>query len=196
MQSFDELWPQGFHEIISGIPFDAAADFSPSPKPSSKGPKGGVEKPVRRRSRALKKAPATLLTADASNFRALVQQFTGCRSATPLLRDYKGPINLNFKQRSYYPEGQQPKRGEAGFQLHEGTERGGFLPFCTENSVAAAEEDDDRESFVPRDDENPRADALTYDCFEMDKLREEEVWGSEDYTAVVTGAMNHEFWGC
>lgn len=206
MQSSDELRPQGFHEIIGSIPFDepfdAAADFSPIPspspttKPSSKGPKSSVGKPVRRRSRASKKAPTTLLKADASNFRALVQQFTGCRGPTPLLRAYKGPVNLNFKQRSCYPERRQLKPGEAGFQLPEGSDRGGFFPFCAENVVTVAEEEDDRESFVPRVDENPRTDALTYDIFELDKFCGEEVWGPEDYAAEVPGAMDHEFWGC
>ncbi|CAI9772776.1 unnamed protein product [Fraxinus pennsylvanica] len=53
---------------------------------------GSINKPIRKRSKASKKTPTTLLKADTTNFRALVQQFTGCRSA----RAYKGPINLNF----------------------------------------------------------------------------------------------------
>lgn len=58
-------------------------------------PKGGPSKPIRRRSRASKKTPTTLLNANANNFRALVQQFTGC----PLsLGNRRGPINLNFAQ--------------------------------------------------------------------------------------------------
>lgn len=47
--------------------------------------------PVRRRSRASKKTPTTILNASTSNFRALVQQFTGCHT-----RAYRGPIYLNF----------------------------------------------------------------------------------------------------
>ncbi|KAF3949029.1 hypothetical protein CMV_025044 [Castanea mollissima] len=42
----------------------------------------GVSKPIRRRSRASKKTPTTLLNANTNNFRALVQQFTGCPSAS------------------------------------------------------------------------------------------------------------------
>ncbi|TMW82355.1 hypothetical protein EJD97_006133 [Solanum chilense] len=58
---------------------------------------GSIKKsPIRRRSRASKKTPTTHLNADASNFRALVQQFTGCHTANTFLGAHKGPINLNF----------------------------------------------------------------------------------------------------
>ncbi|KAJ4844664.1 hypothetical protein Tsubulata_024223 [Turnera subulata] len=40
-------------------------------------PEGGVSKPVRRRSRASRRTPTTLLNTDTANFRAMVQQFTG-----------------------------------------------------------------------------------------------------------------------
>ncbi|XVF68390.1 hypothetical protein PTKIN_Ptkin10aG0201900 [Pterospermum kingtungense] len=50
-------------------------------------PKGSSSKLIRRRSRASKKTPTTFLNASTSNFRALVQQFTGKRG---------DPINLNF----------------------------------------------------------------------------------------------------
>ncbi|TXG48345.1 hypothetical protein EZV62_027639 [Acer yangbiense] len=60
-------------------------------------PKGCGSKPVRRRSRASKKTPTTLLNANTTNFRALVQQFTGCPS-TPFSfgSSKKGPVNLSF----------------------------------------------------------------------------------------------------
>ncbi|CAN8258479.1 unnamed protein product [Cochlearia groenlandica] len=38
---------------------------------------GRITKPARKRSRASRKTPTTLLTTDTSNFRAMVQQFTG-----------------------------------------------------------------------------------------------------------------------
>ncbi|CAN4080390.1 unnamed protein product [Withania somnifera] len=57
---------------------------------------GSIKKPIRRRSRASKKTPTTHLNADASSFRALVQQFTGCHTANTFLGAHKGPINLNF----------------------------------------------------------------------------------------------------
>ncbi|KAM7270805.1 hypothetical protein ACFE04_030019 [Oxalis oulophora] len=53
-------------------------------------------KPVRRRSRASKKTPTTLLNANANNFRDLVQQFTGCPSVPFSLGSQRGPVNLNF----------------------------------------------------------------------------------------------------
>ncbi|XP_031091626.1 calmodulin-binding protein 25 [Ipomoea triloba] len=40
-------------------------------------PEGRVAKPVRRRSRASRRTPTTVFNTDASNFRAMVQQFTG-----------------------------------------------------------------------------------------------------------------------
>lgn len=41
------------------------------------GPEGRVSKPTRRRSRASRRTPTTLLNTDTTNFRAMVQQFTG-----------------------------------------------------------------------------------------------------------------------
>ncbi|KAK1405291.1 VQ domain-containing protein [Heracleum sosnowskyi] len=40
-------------------------------------PEGRVSKPVRKRSRASRRTPTTLLNTDTANFRAMVQQFTG-----------------------------------------------------------------------------------------------------------------------
>ncbi|XWS62337.1 hypothetical protein CRYUN_Cryun06bG0002500 [Craigia yunnanensis] len=59
-------------------------------------PKGSSSKPIRRRSRASKKTPTTLLNANVINFRALVQQFTGCPSTPLSIGNRRGPINLNF----------------------------------------------------------------------------------------------------
>ncbi|MED6201201.1 hypothetical protein PIB30_092600, partial [Stylosanthes scabra] len=68
-------------------------------------PKGSVGKPIRRRSRASKKTPTTLLNANTTNFRALVQQFTGCPNSSSSIMSLvgvhnKGPITLNFQQGS------------------------------------------------------------------------------------------------
>ncbi|KAJ9183341.1 hypothetical protein P3X46_007206 [Hevea brasiliensis] len=60
-------------------------------------PKVCVSKTIRRRSRASKKTPTTLLNANTKNFRALVQQFTGCNSTTRSFGRQMGPINLNFQ---------------------------------------------------------------------------------------------------
>ncbi|KAL0542573.1 hypothetical protein IC582_017642 [Cucumis melo] len=58
-----------------------------------------ISKP-RRRSRASRKAPTTLLNASTSNFRDLVQQFTGFHAAGASLPlgSHKGPVNLSFGQ--------------------------------------------------------------------------------------------------
>jgi hypothetical protein len=56
-------------------------------------------KPTRKRSRASKKTPITLLNANTNNFRTLVQQFTGCPTTTAMsFSTHKGPITLNFQQ--------------------------------------------------------------------------------------------------
>ncbi|KAF5729224.1 hypothetical protein HS088_TW21G01383 [Tripterygium wilfordii] len=57
---------------------------------------GCVSKPIRRRSRASKKTPTTLLNANSANFQALVQQFTGCPRVQISFATQKGPITLNF----------------------------------------------------------------------------------------------------
>ncbi|OMO92382.1 VQ motif-containing protein [Corchorus olitorius] len=63
-------------------------------------PKGCISKPIRRRSRASKRTPITLLNADAKNFRSLVQQLTGCRRRSTSISfgnpSAKGPVNINF----------------------------------------------------------------------------------------------------
>ncbi|XP_057549474.1 uncharacterized protein LOC130827687 [Amaranthus tricolor] len=52
----------------------------------------------KRKSRASKRSPVTVLNADASNFRALVQQLTGRPSAPARLRAHKGPLTINFRR--------------------------------------------------------------------------------------------------
>lgn len=62
-------------------------------------PKGNAFKPIKKRSRASKRTPTTLLNANTNNFRELVQQFTG-RASTAMspFAVHKGPITLNFQQ--------------------------------------------------------------------------------------------------
>ncbi|XP_057541460.1 VQ motif-containing protein 22-like [Amaranthus tricolor] len=51
---------------------------SPQTGPAQLGPSPGrVNKPVRKRTRASRRTPTTLLNTDTTNFRAMVQQFTG-----------------------------------------------------------------------------------------------------------------------
>ncbi|PPR90789.1 hypothetical protein GOBAR_AA29893 [Gossypium barbadense] len=62
-------------------------------------PKACISKSIRRRSRASKRTPVTLLNADAKNFRSLVQQFTGCRRRSTSIsfsKNPRGPVNINF----------------------------------------------------------------------------------------------------
>ncbi|XVE94293.1 hypothetical protein REPUB_Repub01dG0268600 [Reevesia pubescens] len=63
-------------------------------------PKGCISKPIRKRSRASKRRPTTLLNADAKNFRSLVQQFTGCRRPSSTSISFGNPrsgsVNINF----------------------------------------------------------------------------------------------------
>ncbi|KAK4796364.1 hypothetical protein SAY86_028690 [Trapa natans] len=63
-------------------------------------PGGRVSKPKRRRSRASRRTPTTLLSTDTTNFRAMVQQFTG-GPAAHFLAGASGPrppatLNINF----------------------------------------------------------------------------------------------------
>lgn len=59
-------------------------------------PKTTTMKPIRRRSRSSKKTPTTLVNASITNFRALVQQHTGCHTCPTFKNNQKGPINLSF----------------------------------------------------------------------------------------------------
>nr|GMC48464.1 VQ motif-containing protein 22-like [Ipomoea batatas]GMC89500.1 VQ motif-containing protein 22-like [Ipomoea batatas] len=72
---------------------------SPTAAPSlgQLSPEGRVSKPARRRTRASRRTPTTVLNTDTSNFRAMVQQFTG---GPALAQQAQYPIpsgsNLNF----------------------------------------------------------------------------------------------------
>ncbi|PKI41020.1 VQ motif-containing protein 22-like [Punica granatum] len=60
---------------------------------------GRVAKPKRRRSRASRRTPTTLLSTDTTNFRAMVQQFTGGPGAHFLATvgtTRPGALNINF----------------------------------------------------------------------------------------------------
>lgn len=71
--------------------------------PTARTSTAAVSKPIRRRSRASKKTPTTLLNANANNFRALVQQFTGCPNTPISFRNQRGPVNLNFGLKNATP---------------------------------------------------------------------------------------------
>ncbi|KAF5472932.1 hypothetical protein F2P56_009589 [Juglans regia] len=117
--STDQLMPLIYHrdhategqpasELMTGGTTDTIFSSSNSTPvvvlPLSTTPKGCSStgsKPIRRRSRASKRTPTTLLNANTGNFRALVQHYTGCPSpaaaGTISFGNRKGPVlNLDF----------------------------------------------------------------------------------------------------
>ncbi|XP_050381811.1 VQ motif-containing protein 22-like [Argentina anserina] len=73
----------------------AASNPSSSNNTNSLSPEGRVSKPVRKRSRASRRTPTTLLNTDTANFRAMVQQFTGGPS-TASFSTQTGATNFGF----------------------------------------------------------------------------------------------------
>lgn len=67
-----------------------------SPVCNDLSPKATIAKQVKRRSRASRRTPTTLLNASIKNFRTLVQQYTGCHSGVSAVKSGKGPITLSF----------------------------------------------------------------------------------------------------
>ncbi|PAN22902.1 hypothetical protein PAHAL_4G052000 [Panicum hallii] len=72
-------WPDMFAAAAASPPTSGGSGGSPTKAAQQQlgvdGPRVG--KPARRRSRASRRAPVTLLNTDTANFRAMVQQFTG-----------------------------------------------------------------------------------------------------------------------
>ncbi|XP_020234334.1 VQ motif-containing protein 22 [Cajanus cajan] len=89
--------------------------------PAQLSPEGRVSKPMRRRSRASRRTPTTLLNTDTTNFRAMVQQFTGAPSAPGLFGPRAVPVNPNGlmlapSQHLYQPQHYTcTEGGEKGF---------------------------------------------------------------------------------
>ncbi|XP_058754033.1 VQ motif-containing protein 22-like [Vicia villosa] len=82
-QSFPNQPPPNFTTITTNTtpattlpPPETINPTSPT-SATNLGPDGRVSKPIRRRSRASRRTPTTLLNTDTTNFRAMVQQFTG-----------------------------------------------------------------------------------------------------------------------
>ncbi|KAL3523131.1 hypothetical protein ACH5RR_015965 [Cinchona calisaya] len=109
----DDFFPGSDSILASAIPKDISLDpdstgtntdihvFSPgNSSPGSNyndlSPKATIAKQVRRRSRASRRTPTTLLNATIKNFRTLVQQYTGSHSTTSASTSGKGPITLSF----------------------------------------------------------------------------------------------------
>ncbi|KAF3450043.1 hypothetical protein FNV43_RR06122 [Rhamnella rubrinervis] len=97
-------------------PGQTLADAQLSPNGSPTASSTTTSKPIRRRSRASKKIPTTLLNANAKNFRSLVQQFTGCPSTSMSFRNQRGPVNLNFGLKNATPL--PPTFGNPNYDCH------------------------------------------------------------------------------
>ncbi|PIN17259.1 hypothetical protein CDL12_10081 [Handroanthus impetiginosus] len=228
MQSPDE-WSENYHENIMSefnslddLTFDHVPTMCTNSSPEAASmstnegsliPKGNIGKPIRRRSRASTRAPTTLLNANASNFRALVQQFTGCHSPPLPFGAYKGPINLNFAKYKNYcsgkPRAQQQKQQEIR-NLHEESDQSIFsfgsytninaavtpttstitttLPYSTDHI--------DHGLFVSTDIYPPTDYPLTFDDFEMeDTFPSEELSGSSGDYSALAGTRYDDLWG-
>ncbi|GLT32805.1 hypothetical protein SLA2020_074450 [Shorea laevis] len=102
---------------------------SRSSSSSSLAPNACISKQaMKKRQRASKKITTTHLTANPTNFRKLVQQFTGCSKTSISFKAEKGPININFalgmKQQMDFPEQDeyvsivQPQQNQRAEQDH------------------------------------------------------------------------------
>lgn len=85
---------QGGGSVVTvSSPTSGGSGGGTSPARSAPGVEAGrVGKPARRRSRASRRAPVTLLNTDTSNFRAMVQQFTGIPSGPYGPPGANGPV--------------------------------------------------------------------------------------------------------
>ncbi|KAL8033970.1 hypothetical protein ABFX02_13G190500 [Erythranthe guttata] len=227
MQSSSNEWAQdtfmpelGFDDddINTG---EAASQVVVIAGDKSRGPKVlPIGKPIRRRSRASKKSPATLLNANASNFRALVQQFTGCHSSSssPLspfgimttTTNYKGPINLNFAQHKSCNLGRWSVAAAADEQQ---VDQQSFFSFTTNNvnmadvvtTSTTTDHDHDRDNELlhhvsavnnyelPARPPDHDHHPLTLDDFDLQQLMS----GPADYSALPAAGTTNEpvFWG-
>ncbi|KAH7654545.1 VQ domain-containing protein [Dioscorea alata] len=84
--------------IVTSTASFSSQTISPKTTGSISNIEGRVGKSPRRRSRASRKAPTTLLNTDTTNFRAMVQQFTGIPSApySSSAIQTNGPPFINF----------------------------------------------------------------------------------------------------
>ncbi|KZV22162.1 hypothetical protein F511_33792 [Dorcoceras hygrometricum] len=197
MQSSDNeiLW-QKYPQVTWNEIFDATVNVSlASNQPLSYNSASGGSvnhkdwvsgKPIRRRSRASKKTPVKLLNANLSNFRALVQQFTGCQSTPSTC--YKGPVTLNFQRRSSRrcdAHRISPKERSEQSLVSFGTNYINNINACAVSSVAVTE-------YAPSE-----GDSLTLDNFNMENFSLREPCGPGDYSTSTWGqtvARNDDSW--
>ncbi|KAK4755138.1 hypothetical protein SAY87_008895 [Trapa incisa] len=97
----------GDHHLMQLYPQKADRPTAQHTEPSTPTGPGPLPKPTKRRPRASKKTPITVLQADTNNFRSLVQQFTGCPTTAVSFNKAaaaSGPVNLNFSNHHYQPQ--------------------------------------------------------------------------------------------
>ncbi|CAA2972206.1 Hypothetical predicted protein [Olea europaea subsp. europaea] len=160
---------------------------------------GNNDKPIRKRSKASKKTPTTLLNANTTNFRAVVQQFTGCRSARP----YKGPINLNFavptqhndfnetstislRGYDYYTQKTHEQHQNYQEKLEDEKFQEDQAGFFSHNTNLFSDD-----AFVSTF-RSPASEELTLDDFDIDNILSQDL--PEDYYSAGT-RINDDFWG-
>ncbi|KAJ1291959.1 hypothetical protein BS78_02G356400 [Paspalum vaginatum] len=90
-----------FHDA-AGSSFFPAATTSQEPPPPAPASSSAARKPPRKRPRASRRPPTTVVTTDTSNFRAMVQEFTGI-PAPPPLAPHLGPGVLFGAPHGGYP---------------------------------------------------------------------------------------------
>ncbi|CAL9048836.1 uncharacterized protein LOC103979003 [Musa acuminata AAA Group] len=103
--------------VVTAASSPTASGGTPRPETESR-----VVRPARRRTRASRRAPVTLLITDTSNFRAMVQQFTGFPSG-PYSSSYRPGFGLDFSdpQTTVAPPGHllQPTYLEHQYEPHQ-----------------------------------------------------------------------------
>ncbi|KAK9074950.1 hypothetical protein SSX86_003269 [Deinandra increscens subsp. villosa] len=101
----DGMSPYSTDQWIQDYPYPPMAQSGgePSPPDSSHGTTSqqAGPKPIRKRSRASRRTPVTILNASPTDFRALVQRFTGCDSkdnaaSASVASLPKGPVTIDF----------------------------------------------------------------------------------------------------
>lgn len=200
MQGSDNetLWqkyPQEAHVVTWNTTFDASDHVNLASKqllPYNCSSGGSVDrKPIRRRSRASKKTPTTLLKVNPRNFRALVQQFTGCDGAPSTC--YKGPVTLNFEHGSSC---------RSGNHQNSHKERSELVSFRTNyiNSINAFPDEPklfDSTVALTTYSPNDQGDSLTLENLDMENFLSGDLRGPEVYstpTWEATAARNDDSW--
>ncbi|KAK1439388.1 hypothetical protein QVD17_05205 [Tagetes erecta] len=164
--SSDQYWIQQYPNTTmpqSLAPDQPSADHTNHVQPSPK--------PIRRRSRASRRTPVTVLNATPTDFRALVQRFTGCdskdndalASSASAVNLPKGPVNIDFTRNIDHAADQSSSRYtyydnqmiiRSGLQTEQVQPAvGGWSPgYGTENTSFIYESVDESSLMVPQSD--------------------------------------------